>query len=152
MTTPIRFAVNGYQLATGRYYDEATHMWVETVPGGARCGFDPLGSETSGDVVAVSFEAVGTRVERGAAFGSLEAAKFVGPLIAPISGVIKAHNGDVLANPGLVNRDPLAHWLVEIEAERPDDELGLLLRDPEAVRAWFEGEIERFQHKGMIAE
>ncbi len=153
MTTPTLFEVDGYRLAADRYYDEATHLWVAAdVTGTARCGFDPLGSETSGDVVAVSFEPLGRRVARGEAFGSLEAAKFVGPLIAPLTGTIRAHNDAVVENPGLVNQDPLAHWLVEIEPEHPGDELPLLLRDPEAVGAWFRREVERFRTQGMVAE
>ncbi len=151
-TTPTLIEVDGYRLAADRYYDEATHLWIADTPGTARCGFDPLGSETSGDVVAVSFEPVGSRVARGEAFGSLEAAKFVGPLIAPLSGTLRAHNDAVLADPGLVNSDPLAHWLVEIEPEQADEELPLLLRDPEAVGAWFRREVERFRTQGMVAE
>lgn len=166
--TPTYFEVDGYRLAVDRYYDEATHLWVADAapPGTAslplgppagtvqavRCGFDPLGSETSGDVVAVSFEPVGTRVARGEAFGSLEAAKFVGPLLAPITGTLRRHNDAVIENPGLVNRDPLAHWLVEIEPEQPDEELPLLLHDPQAVVAWFRREVERFRTQGMVAE
>ena len=163
MTTPNLFTVDGYQLAADRYYDEATHLWVETsvpgatvsgatAPGAARCGFDPLGSETSGDIVAVSFEPEGTAVGRGGAFGSLEAAKFVGPLIAPLSGTIRSHNPDVLAHPGLVNRDPLAHWLIEMDLARPYEELPLLLHDRDRVRVWFEREIERFKHQGAVAQ
>ncbi len=153
MSTPTLIAVNGYQLAAGRHYDRETHLWAETMDSAAaRFGFDPLGSETSGDIVAVSFEPVGSRVERGGAFGSLEAAKFVGPLIAPLSGRVRAHNQAVIARPGLVNQDPQAHWLIEIEPDRLEDELPLLLHDPGDVRAWFEGEIERFKERGMVAE
>lgn len=152
-TTPAVLPVDGYRLAADRYYDESTHLWVALDDDGrARWGFDPLGSETSGDVVALAFEAVGTRVGRGEAFGSLEAAKFVGPLTAPISGTIRAHNPEVLARPGLVNDDPLSHWLVEVDPERPGEELPLLLRDAEAVRAWFHREVERFRQQGMVAE
>ncbi len=153
MTTPTRFTVGGYQLAADRYYDEATHQWVEIrADGAARCGFDPLGSETSGDIVALSFEPVGTRVARGDAFGSLEAAKFVGPLTAPVSGTITGHNAAVVAQPGLLNHEPLAHWLLEIEIDRADEELPLLLRDPDRVREWFEREVVRFRQQGMVAE
>ena len=145
--------VGGYQLAAGRHYDRETHLWAEISDTGAvRCGFDPLGSETSGDVVAVSFEPVGTRVERGEAFGSLEAAKFVGPLIAPLSGTVRAHNDAVIVRPGLLNQEPMTHWLIEIEPDRIDGELPLLVHDAAEVRAWFEGEVERFQQQGMVAQ
>ncbi len=151
MSSPTLIAVNGYRLAAGRHYDRETHLWVDVrAQGAARCGFDPLGSETSGDVVAVSFEPVGTRVERGEAFGSLEAAKFVGPLIAPLSGTIRGHNQAVVARPGLLNQDPQTHWLIEIEPDRLDDELPLLLHDSGDLHAWFEREIERFKEEGMV--
>ncbi len=161
MTTPTPVApearkrnivvVNGYRLATDRHYDRETHLWVETSAAGARCGFDPLGSETSGDVVAISFEPVGTKIERGQAFGSLEAAKFVGPLIAPLSGTIRTHNEAVIARPGLLNQDPMTHWLIEFEPDRIEDELPSLLHDSEDVRVWFEHEVERFKQEGMVA-
>lgn len=145
--------VGGYRLTTDRYYDPETHLWVDTDGTDlARWGFDPLGSETSGDVVAISFEPVGTAVRRGAVFGSLEAAKFVGPLIAPLSGTIRAHNEQVLARPGLINQDPLSHWLVRVEPTSPAEELPLLLREPERIRVWFRSEVERFRQRGMIAE
>ncbi len=151
MTTSTLFTVDGYRLATDRYYDPQTHLWVE-IAQEARCGFDPLGSETSGDVVALSFEPVAAYVARGEAFGSLEAAKFVGPLIAPVSGTIKAHNDAVLRDPSLVNQAPLQSWLIALEPDRGDEELPLLLRDPDLVRTWFRQEIERFRDKGAIAE
>lgn len=131
------------------WYDEATHIWVEPALG--RCGLDPLGSETSGDVVALSFAAEGTRVARGEAFGSLEAAKFVGPLLAPVSGIVRSHNDAVLRNPGLVNRDPMAAWLIEIELSDPR-ELEQLLHGEERVRNWLDRETERFRKKGMVAQ
>lgn len=151
MSSPTTIAVNGFRLAAGRHYDRETHLWVDVRAGGVRCGFDALGSETSGDIVAVSFEPVGTRIARGDAFGNLEAAKFVGPLIAPLSGTIRAHNADVIARPGLLNQDPLDHWLIEIEPDRLDDELPLLLHEASELRTWFEAEIERFQKEGMVA-
>ena len=141
-----------YALPADRYYDQASHVWVDLVaPATARCGLDPLGSETSGDVVAISFAPVGTEVARREAFGSLEAAKFVGPLEAPVSGIIRAHNEAALRNPGLLNRDPMAAWLIEIELSDLR-ELALLLHGEERVRAWLERETERFRQRGMVAQ
>jgi len=133
------------------YYDTDTHVWAERAASGSiRVGLDPLGAETSGDIVAVSFAADGTRVRRGEAFGSLEAAKFVGPLIAPVSGVIRAHNADALARPGLINRDPFGAWLIELEPGDPAELASLLTGDAE-VSAWFERERDRYRQKGMLA-
>lgn len=152
MSEPTHLIVGPYCLALGRYYDRETHMWVDPLsPTRLRCGLDPLGSETSGDVVALSFEPPGTRVERGGSFGSLEAAKFVGPLTAPVSGIVTARNEALLAEPGRLNRDPLESWLIEIEPDRADEELGLLVQRPDRLRSWFEAEVERFKREGMLA-
>ncbi len=147
------FTVGSYRLAEDRFYDRQTHLWVAaTADGLARIGFDPLGSETAGDVVALSFEPPGRRVERGEAFGTIEAAKFVGPLTAPISGTIRAHNGDAVADPALVNRRPLDCWLVEIEPHRFAEECAEMVSGRAALGEWFGAEIERFRSRGMVAE
>lgn len=151
-TTGQGFDVQGYSLASDRLYDRDTHMWVE--PRGesrVRIGFDPLGSETLGDVVQLSFEPVGAEVGRGGTGGQVEAAKFVGPLVVPVSGLIVAHNDEVLREPGLVNEDPGAHWLLELE---PTDrgELSSLLCGEAEVSEWFAAEVERFRSRGAIAE
>lgn len=151
--TATTFAVGPYRLDAARHYDAEHHLWIQPVAEArVRVGFDPLGAETAGDVVAVALEPVGTRVERGAAYGSLEAAKFVGPLVAPVAGTIAAHNPAVIANPALLNADPMVHWLVEIDLDADLDDASGLLSGEEAVRDWFATEIERFKQKGMIAE
>lgn len=132
------------------YYDDRTHVWLAPPEGGrARCGLDALEAESVGDIVALSFVPVGTRVARGEGFGSLEAAKFVGPLIAPVSVVVRAHNAAALASPGLVNRAPLATWLVELELGDPG-ELAALLHDEAEIRAWTERERARYRDQGAI--
>jgi len=153
VTTEVLFRVGSYSLAADRYYDQETHLWVALVSESrARCGFDPLGAETCGDIVAVSFEAAGTVVARGDSFGNLEAAKFVGPLIAPVSGRLVSVNEAVIRNPSLLNDSPMYHWLAEFEVDRSSGELRQLLRGQEAVTRWFGSEIERYRSDGMIAE
>ena len=145
------FRIGRYELDGERFYDRERHLWVMPGDDTARLGFDPLGSETSGDIVAVSFDPVGTEVERGQVFGSLEAAKFVGPLTSPVAGRITAHNAAVVANPSLLNQAPLDHWLIEVALGR-EEELAGLLRGEGQVRPWFEAEVARFEERGMIAE
>ena len=153
MTTGKQFTAGRYQLAADRMYDTTSHLWIQKGSDErARCGLDPLGAETSGDLVALSFEPVGSSVRRGGAFGSVEAAKFVGPLIAPVSGKVTAHNEEVLKDPGLVNREPLDHWLIEVELDQPGVELPMLLEDPEAIRKWIEQEIARYEQDGTLTQ
>lgn len=146
------FQVGRYTLAADRLYDPDSHLWVQLVePARARVGYDPLGRETSGDIVAVALAGPGTRVVRGAELGTVEAAKFVGPLGSPLTGTVLARNEAVLAAPGLLNDDPLEHWLVEVEVEEPA-ELEAMLYGEAAVGAWFAAEVERFRAQGAIAE
>ena len=148
----VTFEVAGYELAADRRYDPATHMWVDLDGAGlAFVGLDPLGRETSGDVVALSLHEPGTVVTRGASFGDLEAAKFVGPLIAPLGGRIATRNDAVLADPGLLNADAATNWLVALEGVDAA-ELDGMLRGEAEVGPWFAAEVERFRTQGAIAQ
>lgn len=148
----LTFDVAGYELVADRRYDPDTHMWVDLDSAGrARIGLDPLGRETSGDVVALSLRDAGTAVRRGEPFGDLEAAKFVGPLIAPLSGTIVACNESVLSDPGVLNVDPAGSWLVALDGVDVA-ELDGMLRGESEVAPWFAAEVERFRTQGAIAE
>lgn len=148
--------VAGYPVALDRAYDGSGHFWVVQNPGSPettlRLGMDALGVDTSGTIAQLAFTPVGERLVRGEAFGSLEAAKFVGPLTSPLTGVITAHNEAVVADPGLVERDPYgAGWLIELAAADPL-ELVLLVRGGDEVTAWFAAEVEDYRLKGVVAE
>ncbi len=117
-----------------------------------RVGFDPLGRETSGDIVSLSVVPIGTAVGRGESFGDVEAAKLVGPLLSPVAGTVCAHNAEVLGDPGLVNHNPLEAWLIEVELDAGAADLTDGMFTADALAAWFSAEVKRFRAKGMIAE
>jgi glycine cleavage system H protein len=146
-------AVDGYEVVLDRAYDPESHLWVQRLDDArVRVGMDPLGVETSGTLAQLAFSPLGTDVTRGGPFGSLEAAKFVGPLVAPVSGTIAAHNEAALADPSVVERDPFGEgWLVELAVSALDSELALLVSG-DAVRPWFEGELADYRLRGVIAE
>jgi glycine cleavage system H protein len=152
MAAAATFTVNGYELASDRRYDPDTNLWIaEHGEGRVRVGFDPLGAETTGDIVAISFVASGTRLARGTTFATIEAAKFVGPLAAPTGGTLVDANDDVVAAPGSINADPFNAWLVELtDVDRTD--LERLLCGEQAVASWFASAVERFRRQGAIAE
>ncbi len=148
MTTQLDFG--GYELRLDRRYDPDTHMWVqEIMPGRVRVGFDALTADTYGALAQLAMAHAGTSVERGDPFGSLEAAKFVGPLTAPVTGVIAAVNGEVLADPEAVLLDPYGRgWLAEFRI------VGAVpgLVDGEEARSWFAREVAAYREKGLVAE
>ena len=145
--------VAGFGVALDRAYDPAGHFWVTMVaPNRARIGLDALGVETSGTIAQLAFLPLGEHLKRGEAFGSLEAAKFVGPLPSPLSGTVSATNDAVVADPALVERDPYGDgWLVEIDLAEPG-ELAELISGAHPIRVWFEAEVEDYRLKGVLAE
>ncbi len=146
--------VQGFPLALDRRYHGGTHMWVLPAGAGrARVGLDPLGIETSGTLAQLSFLEVGAELVAGRPFGQLEAAKFVGPLVSPVSGRVLAVNEAVAADPGLAERDPFGGgWLIDVELSDPDGELPALLSDPDEITSWFAAKVEDYRLKGVIAE
>ena len=145
--------VAGFGVALDRAYDGTGHFWVSMVaPERARVGMDALGVETSGTIAQLAFLPVGEHLKRGEAFGSLEAAKFVGPLTSPLSGTVSAANDAVVADPSLVERDPYgAGWLIELDLADPA-ELAGLVSGAQPIKVWFEAEVEDYRMKGVLAE
>ncbi len=144
--------VAGFPVALDRAYDPAGHFWVSAGDGRVWLGLDTLGVETSGTIAQLAFGPVGEQLKRGQAFGSLEAAKFVGPLTSPVSGTVVATNDAVVADPALVERDPYgAGWLVEIELSDPGERHDLI-SGASAVKVWFAAEVEDYRLKGVLAE
>ena len=145
--------VAGFRVALDRAYDPAGHFWVTMVASDrARIGLDALGLETSGTLAQLAFLPVGEFLKRGEPFGSLEAAKFVGPLTSPLSGTMTATNDSVVADPALVERDPYgAGWLVEIDLA-DTAELRDLISGADVIPVWFAAEVEDYRMKGVLAE
>ncbi len=145
--------VAGFNLALDRAYDGAGHFWVSTIDEArVRVGMDALCVETSGTLAQLAFLPVGEHLKRGEAFGSLEAAKFVGPLTSPLSGTVSATNEAVVEDPSLVEREPYGQgWLIELDLADPG-ELAELVSGAHPIRVWFEAEVEDYRMKGVLAE
>ncbi len=149
-----KLTVDGFVVRDDLAYDLEHHMWVEELGSGVvRIGMDALGLETSGTLAQLSFEPAEFDVDRGAAFGSLEAEKFVGPLIAPVSGRILAINEAALEHPGIVQADPYgAGWLIEVRAHRLDEERDRLLQGAEEIHSSFSAKIREYRVEGVLSE
>jgi len=98
-----------------------------------RVGITDYAQSALGDVVFVQLPDVGADVTAGESFGEVESTKSVSDLYAPVSAKVVAVNGDLEANPQLVNSDPYGEgWLVDLQLDAAgvDDSLrGLLDAD-----------------------
>jgi len=119
------------------YYTEE-HEWVQrTGDDTVRVGITDYAQSALGDVVFVQLPDVGTEVTVGESFGEVESTKSVSDLYAPISAKVVAVNGDLEANPQVVNSDPYGDgWLIDLQIDGSslEDALAGLL-DADGYRA-----------------
>ncbi len=147
----IETEVDGYPLRLDRAYHTPTHLWLLPVGDRLRIGLDALTADTYGMLAQLLLDGPGTEVTAGTAFGSLEAAKFVGPLVAPCDGVVAAVNGAVLDDPELTLREPYdGGWLIELV--RPAAEPLADTVAGEAALTWYRTAVAEHRDKGLVAE
>ena len=93
------------------------HEWVARIGDDrVRVGITDYAQAALGDVVFVQLPDLDAEITAGESFGEVESTKSVSDLYAPVSAKVVAVNGDLEANPELVNSDPYgAGWLVELQ-------------------------------------
>ncbi len=106
-------------------------------------GVTSLLSAIAGKFTSARLRPAGISVERGRSLGTLESLKFVGPIPAPISGIVSTVNSDVVKRPKLLNDEPYDEgWIVKLKPLR--------LR---AERAFLSGAVDATEvFKKKIAE
>ena len=133
-----------YHLPSELYYENQTRLWVRVEGEIATIGLSALALETFGDIAYISTIKAGQPVERGQVIGSIEAAKMVDDLVAPISGEIIAFNEEVQRNPGFINDDPYGGWLVRVRPSAWDRESATLIHGP-ALEPWIKEQLGRLE-------
>ncbi|RLI11667.1 glycine cleavage system protein GcvH [Candidatus Bathyarchaeota archaeon] len=129
--------VDEYEVKEGLYYSK-DYLWVEIEGDKARIGLTDYAQKQLRDILVVDLPEVGTEITKGEPFGSVESAKTVSDLIAPLSGVVEEVNEKVIDNPGLINEDPYGEgWVIVITPTKLDEELKELM-DFEAAVKWHE--------------
>jgi glycine cleavage system H protein len=92
------------------------HEWAQTNGSAVKVGITAYAVEQLGDITLLNLDVkVGDTVEAGKAFGTIESVKTLSDLYAPVSGKVKAVNGELDSKPELVNADCYSAWMVEIE-------------------------------------
>ena len=84
-----------------------------------KVGISAFAVDQLGDIVFVDLPDLGSSLNRGSAFGSVESVKAVEDMFAPLSGEVVQINESVLASPENLQNDPHGEgWLLKI---RPSD-------------------------------
>jgi glycine cleavage system H protein len=95
------------------------HEWIKLAGNTALIGITEFAQGELGDIVFVEIETVGSHIDHGGTFGTIEAVKTVSDLFMPVSGKVIERNTRIDAEPELINKEPYEKgWLIRIE---PDD-------------------------------
>jgi len=110
------------------------HEWAKKAGSNVVVGVTFHAQDALGAVVYVELPKVGATVKAHESFGVIESTKAVSELFAPITGKVTKINDAVVNNPGSVNDDPYAAWLIEVEPTNAA-EFDALLDQPTYVKS-----------------
>lgn len=92
------------------------HEWLKVDNNIAYIGVTDHAQNELGDVVFVEVETEGEQLEKGDAFGTIEAVKTVADMFMPVSGKVLEFNEDLDENPEIINEDPYDKgWVIKVE-------------------------------------
>lgn len=93
-----------------------SHEYIHVEGDTGIIGITDYAQKELGDVVYVDLPRVGTQLELGDEFGSIESVKAVSELFSPVSGEIVEVNEALADKPDLVNTDPYGDgWMIRIK-------------------------------------
>jgi glycine cleavage system H protein len=98
------------------------HEWVRIESDAATVGITQHAQEQLGDLVFVELPEVGKRFEKGAASAVVESVKAASEVYAPVGGEVVQANPAIVADPSLVNSDPMgAGWFYKLKLADPSE-------------------------------
>ncbi len=123
------------RIPNGFLFDADYNMWLQRAGDEVVVGATSFGLFLAGTVIAFTPKPLGAQVACTRGFGTVECAKTVLALRAPLSFVLVEANEDAEEHPGVLNRDPYhAGWMVRARPTAWDAEHAGLI-DAAAYRA-----------------
>ncbi len=96
--------------ANYRYTKE--HEWIDET---GKVGITDYAQSSLGDIVFVDLPKIGSTIEKGKTFGSVESVKAVSDLYAPVTGTVTAINEELATAPEKINTDAHTSWILQVE-------------------------------------
>ena len=94
------------------------HEWLREEDGEMVVGITIHAAEQLGDVVFVELPEADTTVSKDDEVAVIESVKAASDILAPLDGEIVEVNEAIVANPGLVNEDPMGDaWFFKMKIE-----------------------------------
>jgi glycine cleavage system H protein len=102
------------------------HEWVKIDGDIVTIGITDHAQEALGDIVFVEMPAVGSAIEAGKSFGTVESVKAVSDVFAPVSGKVTANNTELTSAPEKINQDAHQAWIIKVQLQDPAQVNGLM--------------------------
>lgn len=136
--------VREYDLPDDLYF-HPDHTWVRVEGENVRVGLNDFAQAAAGDITYIDLPFEGDEVEAGETCGKIQSAKWVGKLIAPVSGEIVELNEELENDATLVNKSCYGDgWFITIKASNLEEDLGNLMKG-QAAADWLEAEIQKVE-------
>ena len=134
--------IKGYNMPDDLYYHEE-HSWARVDGTKVTVGMTDFFQKEAGDVVFVDLPDEEDDVTQGEVCGKIQSRKWIGKLVAPVSGEIAELNEDLEEDTSLINTDPYDKgWILVIEASDLESDLDNLIHGDD-VAPFIEKEIQR---------
>lgn len=129
--------VNGCRLPEDVHYWVEKHVWLRQDGEEVVVGMTDPAQKLAGKILYVNPKKVGKPVEKGQNVGTVESAKYVGPVPCPVTGEIVAVNDRIRADGSVVNNDPYGDgWVARVRPAKLAEEMGDLVTGEAAVTAY----------------
>jgi len=104
-----------------------SHEWVRIDGDVGTIGITDYAQKELGEIVYLELPEVGHVFNANDEFGTVESVKAVSELFTPVSGEVVEFNKGAVAEPGIVNDDPIGDgWLIRMKLTT-DEEVGKLM-------------------------
>jgi glycine cleavage system H protein len=143
--------IKGYNMPDGLYYHK-DHSWARVDGSKVTVGMNDFFQKEAGDIVFVDLPDTEEEVSQGEVCGKIQSRKWIGKLVAPVSGEIVETNEAIEDDTSLINSDPYGKgWILNIEASDLEEELGNLMQG-EALASFLEAEVKRAEEEKAKAK
>ena len=117
------------------------HEWVKVDGSVGTIGITHYAQGELGDVVFVEMPKIGTKINVGASFGTVESVKAVSEIFSPVSGEVTETNPLLADAPEKINSDPhTTAWLIRVKLDDPKEVAALM--DAAAYQAYVAAAAE----------
>lgn len=138
--------IKGYEMPDDLYYHEE-HSWARVDGTKVTVGMTDFFQKEAGDIVFVDLPEEEDEVSQGEVCGKIQSRKWIGKLVAPVSGEIIEVNEELEEDTTLINSDPYGKgWILVIEASDLELELQNLIHG-DAVADFIEREIKKAEEE-----